>query len=292
MTLRHLRIFSEVCRQESITLAAESMNMAQPAVSYAIRELESYYGTKLFERMNRRLYITESGEQLLLYADSILSQFDEARDVLRDVHAVTRVRIGTNVSFGISAFPKIFSEFSRRYPQIPLYTKVENSRQIEEHLMRNELDFGIMDYPLNPRFFVCSPIGKDSMTAVCAQDYPVKESITMEELCEHPLLLREKGSGSRNMAEGFMEKYKRKQNMVMESISVQSLIEACSSKMGILMISRSIVEPFMENHRLKEIKIQGTQPAREYYFVHHKSKFLTRSMKDFQEYMTAQSGQS
>ena len=71
--------------------------------------------------------------------------------------------------------------------------------------MRNELDFGIMDYPLNPRFFVCSPIGKDSMTAVCAQDYPVKESITMEELCEHPLLLREKGSGSRNMAEGFME---------------------------------------------------------------------------------------
>ena len=222
MTLRHLRIFSEVCRQESITLAAESMNMAQPAVSYAIRELESYYGTKLFERMNRRLYITESGEQLLLYADSILSQFDEARDVLRDVHAVTRVRIGTNVSFGISAFPKIFSEFSRRYPQIPLYTKVENSRQIEEHLMRNELDFGIMDYPLNPRFFVCSPIGKDSMTAVCAQDYPVKESITMEELCEHPLLLREKGSGSRNMAEGFMEKYKRKQNIVMESISVRS----------------------------------------------------------------------
>ena len=155
-------------------------------------------------------------------------EFDEARDVLRDVHAVTRVRIGTNVSFGISAFPKIFSEFSRRYPQIPLYTKVENSRQIEEHLMRNELDFGIMDYPLNPRFFVCSPIGKDSMTAVCAQDYPVKESITMEELCEHPLLLREKGSGSRNMAEGFMEKYKRKQNIVMESISVQSLIEACS----------------------------------------------------------------
>ena len=66
MTLRHLRIFSEVCRQESITLAAERMNMAQPAVSYAIRELESYYGTKLFERMNRRLYITESGEQLLL----------------------------------------------------------------------------------------------------------------------------------------------------------------------------------------------------------------------------------
>ena len=76
MTLRHLRIFMEVCRFGSITQAAEELNMAQPAVSYAIRELESYYETRLFERMNRRLYITEYGEQLMNYADSILGQFD------------------------------------------------------------------------------------------------------------------------------------------------------------------------------------------------------------------------
>lgn len=287
MTLRHLRIFSEVCRQESITLAAERMNMAQPAVSYAIRELESYYGTKLFERMNRRLYITESGEQLLLYADSILSQFDEARDVLRDVHAVTKVRVGTNVSFGISRFPEMLSEFSKQYPQIPLYTRVENSRQIEQHLMRNELDFGIMDYPLNPRFFVCHPVGRDIMTAVCACSYEIRNRVTLEELCEYPLLLREKGSGSRNMTEEFVEKYKRKLNILMESISVQSLIEVCSKGLGVLMISKSIVAPFMENYKLKEIKIQNTEVTREYYFVHHKSKFLTKSMKAFQEYMTA-----
>lgn len=61
MTLRHFHIFSTVCKKESITKAAEELNMAQPAVSFAIRELESYYGTKLFERMNRRLYITDAG---------------------------------------------------------------------------------------------------------------------------------------------------------------------------------------------------------------------------------------
>ncbi|MDO4471467.1 MAG: LysR family transcriptional regulator, partial [Bacillota bacterium] len=275
----------EVCRQESITLAAESMNMAQPAVSHAVRELESYYGTKLFERMNRRLYITESGEQLLLYADSILSQFDEARDVLRDVHAVTKVRVGTNVSFGISSFPEILSEFSKEYPQIPFYTRIENSRQIEESLMRNELDFGIMDYPLNPRYFICNPVGKDIMTAVCAGSYKIKDQVTLEELCEYPLLLREKGSGSRNLTEEFVEKYKKNLNILMESISVQSLIEACSKGLGILIISKSIAESFMERYQLKEIKIQNTEATREYYFVYHKSKFLTKSMKAFQEYM-------
>ena len=58
MTLKHLRIFAEVCRMESITEAAKNLNMAQPAVSNAIRELEAFYQVKLFERMNRRLYIT------------------------------------------------------------------------------------------------------------------------------------------------------------------------------------------------------------------------------------------
>ena len=79
MTLRHFHIFSTVCKKESITKAAEELNMAQPAVSFAIRELESYYGTKLFERMNRRLYITDAGKQLLVYADSVLAQCKEAK---------------------------------------------------------------------------------------------------------------------------------------------------------------------------------------------------------------------
>ena len=62
MTLRHLKIFTEVCRMGSITKAAENLNMAQPAISNAIRELESFYQVKLFERMNRRIYITDVGE--------------------------------------------------------------------------------------------------------------------------------------------------------------------------------------------------------------------------------------
>ena len=72
---------------ESITEAAKNLNMAQPAVSNAIRELEAFYQVKLFERMNRRLYITNAGEYLRGYADSILTQFEESRDILQDIAA-------------------------------------------------------------------------------------------------------------------------------------------------------------------------------------------------------------
>ena len=85
MTLRHLEIFSTVCAQGSFTRAAEKLNMAQPAVSLAIRELEVFYNVRLFERMNRRVYLTEAGRTLWQYADTVLSQFQESVEVLRDI---------------------------------------------------------------------------------------------------------------------------------------------------------------------------------------------------------------
>lgn len=288
MTLRHLRIFSEVCRQESITLAAENMNMAQPAVSYAIRELESYYGTKLFERMNRRLYITESGEQLLLYADSILAQFDEVKDVLQDINAVTQVKIGANASFGISQLPVLTEGFLKCYPQVPIYTLVENSKQIEEKLMHNELDFGIMDYPMQSEYFISHLVREEAMAAFCAEDYPLPDSISIEELQKLPLLLREVGSGSRRLVESLLDKSKIYPNIVMESFSDRSLIEACSRCRGILILTSVEAEPYMDSHRLREIKIEGMEIKRSYYLVYHKSKFLTKSMKYFKNYMEDQ----
>ena len=78
MTLRHLEVFRAVCARESITLAAEHLNMTQPAVSLAVKELEAFYGVQLLERMNRRIYITDAGRSLLQYADAVLTQFEES----------------------------------------------------------------------------------------------------------------------------------------------------------------------------------------------------------------------
>ena len=77
MTLRHLHIFRTVCHTGSITEAAARINMTQPAVSLAIKELESFYQTRLFERRNRKIYLTDSGKTLLPYAETILHQFEE-----------------------------------------------------------------------------------------------------------------------------------------------------------------------------------------------------------------------
>ena len=204
---------------------------------------------------------------------------------MRDIQTVTKVRVGTNASYGISSLPKLIAGFKKQYKEIPVYTLVDNSRQIEEKLMRNDLDFGITDYPSNPQFFISVPVGTDKMIAVCSSDYLCQDSVKMEELITMPLLLRELGSGSRSIVEGILSKYKKKPEIVMESISIRSLIEACSQGMGVLLLTKSVLEPYMKSHHLREIEIVDENIMREYYFVYHKSKFLTKSMKYFQEFV-------
>ena len=84
MTLRHLRIFVEVCRTGSITKAAESLHLSQPAVSLAIRQLEEYYGILLFDRISKKLYLTESGNKMLSYASHIIESFDDMERSYQD----------------------------------------------------------------------------------------------------------------------------------------------------------------------------------------------------------------
>ena len=100
MTLRHFQIFNTVCQEGSLTAAAQRLGISQPAVSIAIKELEAFYGTRLFERMNRRIYISPSGEALLQYVGTVLSQFDESVRVIRDEDYATECRFGVNVTVG------------------------------------------------------------------------------------------------------------------------------------------------------------------------------------------------
>ena len=285
MTLKNLRIFSEVCRLESITKAAEELNMAQPAVSYVIRELENYYGTRLFERMNRKLYITDAGRCLLNYADSILLQTREVRDILRDTENAVKVRVGSNASFGIGRLPGILAGFQSVYSEIPVCSVIHNSGQIEEMLLQNKLDFGVMDSPVSHEMFISRMIGWDKMTAVCAVNYPLPSTVDVTDVLRMPLLLREPGSGSRKQIEQLMEQERISPDIAAESISIESLAEMCRLGMGVLFLPESVAEPYITGGMLKRIDMEEFVLKREYFLAYHKSKYLTKSMQKFRDYL-------
>lgn len=284
MTLRHLEIFVEVRRRGSITKAADSLNMAQPAVSRVIRELEGYYGVRLFERMNRKLYITEAGEQLFSYADAIISQYYEARDVLQDRELTAKLRIGSNVSCAQKLMPELLRQFVKKYPEIPVSIKVANSQEIEKELLLNELDFGFIDVPLQPESFISHKIREDTVRIVCAEDYPIGGKVTFEQFKRHPLLVRETGSGSRQILEQWFAMEGERPNIMMESSDLYSLQEICRSGFGLLILTESMAGEWAGGDAFRTVEVCGSHAKRSYCLVYHKSKYLTRSMRYFKEY--------
>ena len=118
MTLRHMKIFVSVYQNNGITRASEELHLAQPSVSLAIRELEDYYGIRLFDRISRRLYVTEQGRMFYDYALHIVSLFDEMELGIRNWEHMGTLRIGSSITIGNFLLPGLVKKFTTTHPKM------------------------------------------------------------------------------------------------------------------------------------------------------------------------------
>lgn len=293
MTIRHLKIFAKVCLTGSITQAGEALGMAQPAVSSAIKELENYYQVRLFDRMNRRLYLTPAGQFLSEHANSILTQLAEIKDMIQDTEQSVPIRIGSNSTFGSCYLPGLLQRFFALHPSIGVYTRIENSSRMEEALLRNELDFAIVDNLSASRYFHQQMLLTDQMLPVCSPsffylpaitrkaDFFMDRSISLQTLASLPLLLRETGSGSRSIADKIFRMLSQKPFIVCESSSTQVLIELCLQGQGVMLLTCAQAAPYLKEKKLIRLHVKDFDLSRSYYLIYHKSKYLTKSMASF-----------
>lgn len=280
MTLRHFQIFKTVCNEESITLAAEKMNMTQPAVSIAIKELESFYKVKLFERMNRRIFITEAGHCLLQYADTVLSQFEESISVIRDAAKFNKCCFGANVTIGETRLALLVKKITAAFPDYRIKAIVKNSREIEQMLLRNDIDFAVVDSVSTSANLKITRLFKRKMVAVCNPSYTDKNEMTLKELSQERLLLREEGSCTRTCSDAVFEAKSLPVTPFIESVSTFSLTQCAENGLGITILPEIIAKPAVAKGTLKIISISDAVFEREYLIIRHKNKYLTNCMNN------------
>ena len=310
MTIRHMQIFRAVCEQKNVTRAAELLGMTQPAVSIAIRELESYYNAKLFDRIGRRIYLTEAGQALLGYADAILSQFDEATQVLRSGTSFMRCRLGVNVSVGETILPDILDCLERRIPGIKVEIYIGNTRNIEHRLSANEIDVAIADciaessdrqiedFYVGEVSVVASPEmaeniycslnergeghgslneydeGHSSLNDNVEVRGSLNERITLtvDELARQRLLLREEGSGSRISLEAIFRACGCAVEPVTVSTSDLCLLNLARRGFGVTILPRELVASDLESGRLRELHLVDAQIKRRYFLAYNRRR--------------------
>lgn len=240
MTRKHFTIFVEVCRFLNFSQAAEALNTTQPAVSLAVKELESHYGVALFERMNRRVYLTPAGEALLATAQDVLRGFQEAEETLGQGRPLA-LRVGANVSFGEAGLAQVLGRFRQEHPQVRLRALVANSDKIQSLLVENQLDVGIVDgLGVSERLRAQPLYQEDLVLAAAPGRFPAPA--TVEELAALPLLLREPGSGLRSSVDRVFSQQGLAPQPLLESTSTAALTQAAKAGLGVAILPEALAQ--------------------------------------------------
>lgn len=274
MTLKHLKVFVSVCENGGITKAAAALHMVQPAVSTSVSELEKYYKVKLFDRVNQRLVLTELGKELLIKAKNTLAEFDGFEQTAELGGQNPKVSIGSSLTLGRTVLPKLFALIKSELPSLKPSFVIDRASVIEKRIECGELDFGFIEGDVRSARLKKLPFGEDRLLAVCSPDYPAKNTLMLDELLCHPLLLREQGSASRYLFDKLLAERHLLAKPFVESVSNEALVAFAEVGHGVSVLPEGIVNQAIENKLLRPITVKDASLSRTHYIVMHKNKRL------------------
>lgn len=285
MGIRHLKIFACVCSEGSMSGAAKKLFMAQPSVSQAIMELERHYGVVLFERLGRRLYITAAGKKLLDYARHIINLHEQLEREMRDLSSKGGVRIGASMTVGSCILVDMVKRFKQTSPGSNVESVVDNTSVIEEMLLLDQVDIGVVEGAVHSAELTVKPFMDDELVLVCAADHPwaLTGEVDLKELEAADFIVREQGSGTRELFESVMAANEVKWKMVGVYNNAETIKNAVAAGLGVSVISRMAVENELEKGMLVAVQIRGMSFRRKFSIVHHKNKYISEAMKWFMD---------
>ncbi|MDR7401114.1 MAG: LysR family transcriptional regulator [Armatimonadota bacterium] len=287
MNLHQLRIFYTVARLGSFSRAAEELRISQPSVSIQVADLERSLGVELFEQLGRRIYLTEAGRVLEEYARRILSLAEEARAALDDVRGMRRGRLalGASMTPGAYILPRALGAYQERYPQVVVTLEIAPARRIQEKLARNELDLGVVGAEAVGPDLAAEPLVDDELILVTHPAHPLAAAgiAHVRGLRDHRLILRERGSGTREVVEAAFREVGVQVPVHMELSSIEAIKEAVAAGAGATILSRFAVAADLAAGRLAAVPLADLTIRRRFVLVRHRDKRLTQVAAAFVE---------
>ncbi len=201
LSTRH-EIFIEVAANLSFSRASEILFISQPAISKHIKALEAYYKTTLFERKGNLVELSHAGKLLLnrlKEAKKIQSQLEFELSILKDqLRAKGQLKLGASTTVALYIIPKILSAFHQKYPEVKISLLNRNTDTIVQALIDQEIDIGIVEGKKKKASILYQPFVTDEVVAVCSAKSSIakKKSLTIADIKNYPVVLREQGSGT------------------------------------------------------------------------------------------------
>lgn len=292
MTFEQLRIFVAVAERQHVTQAAQALNLAQSAASHAIASLESEYDVTLFDRVGRRIELTDAGRLFLTEARLILAQVGHAERLLHEIGGLKRGTLSLHASQTIAGYwlPRHLAAFRETYPDIDIKLSIGNSADVAEHVAKGMAELGFAEGEVEATHLDCRAVARDQLVLVVAtsHSWAEKKRVTASDLTSSNWVMRERGSGTRAAFEHALRDRgidPASLPVALELPSNEAVRSAVESGLGATVISASVAAPGIEAGLLHQLAFD--LPDRAFHLLRRKDRHISRAAEAFLRLMAS-----
>lgn len=263
MKLHLLRIFTTVAEHMSFSRAAEALYISQPAVSTAVRELENQLGLPLFERGAGKLSLTEAGSLLAERGRAVLAIERAAEEDLQALGSLQRgvLRIGASTTIATYLLPPIIAAYLHQYPGVDLRLTIQNTLSIVGLLLDYQVDVALVEGPVADKRIASEPWRVDELVVIAAPSHPLvrstrRDAVPIALLAKEVFLVREPGSGTRQVAEQALRQHGIVLERTVELGSTEAIKQAVASGFGLAFVSKATIPDQLALGKLTTLRVQ------------------------------------
>lgn len=282
-SLRQLEVFLATARYENVTRAAASLAMSQSAASGSLRELESQFEVKLFDRLGKRLRLSELGQQLRPQAENLLEQARGLEHALAGEDVIGRLQVGATLTIGNYIAVSMIADFRQQHPQADIALRVANTEAIAEQVAHYELDMGLIEGELQHPELDIVHWRADELVVFAAPDHPLatSESLSDADLLSLPWIVREIGSGTRQAFERAMHGILTDLHIAMELQHTEAIKRAVEAGLGVGCLSRVCLADAFKRGSLVPLAVPARDFRREWFLITHREKFHSAGLREW-----------
>jgi DNA-binding transcriptional LysR family regulator len=286
MTLEQLRIFVAVAEHEHVTQAARDLNLTQSTTSAAVAALEGRYAIKLFDRIGRRIALTEAGRLFLIEAKAVLQRASAAETVLSDLAGLTRgaLSIAASQTVGTYWLPRLIHRYKSRYPGIALSLSLGNTERVAALVHDSAADLGFIEGEVDDPVLTVRAVAEDRLVLVVAPDHPWsrKPPTSPQDFRAASWICRERGSGTRSILEIALPALgiaREDLRIGLELPSNEAVCTAVEAGAGVTIISQLVAARALTAGLLVAIAVD--LPKRNFSILRHKERYVTLASSAF-----------
>lgn len=291
-SLRQLQVFEAVARHLSFTRAAEELYTTQPTVSIQLKQLTDIVGQPLLEQVGKKIYLTDTGRELVKVCREIFDGLDRFGMLVSDMKGVKAGKLRLTIITTAKYFvPRLLGLFCQRYPGIDVSLKVTNRERVLQRMADNTDDLYVLGQPPEHMDVEFEPFLENPLVVLAERNHPLaaKKHIPPQRLEEEQFLMREPGSGTRLATEQFFRERGLKLKVRMDLGSNEAIKQAVAGGLGIAVLSAHTLALERSIDDLAILDVDGFPIRRQWYLAYPRDKQLSVVAQVFLEFLHAES---